>query len=615
MGLLLLAVATTVVVVGAAAVTAMLRPDSAIDAGITGGVVASAMFAFAVEAAGWAGVLQRAPTTLFATILSVTPIVIVLRQRRPIARRLALRERYAGAVTAGRESLASMLLLAVAAAAVIWEAFVGVVLTPYAYDALTYHLITAVGWIQHGNLDKSPLTPCCAHYPLTAELLFTWPMLLSGNDGVVNLVQVCFIVLGGFAVAGIARSAGVRGPLVALAGAAFVVTPVVLAQGPTEYVDVIIAAWALCALHSTIRFAVTSDVRRLVPAGLAIGMLLGSKGTGVIWAVVLVVTLVVVGASLVSRQRLSRRRALYGAATVLAACLALGSFWYVRNVAEHGNPVYPFRVSVFGAVLFDGPEHLGPIQEAVTQNQDSWPVQTLRAWAADLDFWHQHAYTYEQRDGGLGPVWAWLGAPLTLLVALGLVRRPRVLGIAVLVMGVVFVWQPYQWWSRFTIPLAGLGAVSVALAASWRVVGRLVRVGVLALGTAGAVLTIGHVDPASRAEPLDASRVLDLAGKPRSQRSATAVFFREYAFAERIRPGSRVVVDLEAEPIRFVYLLYGDDIARRVVPYTRGTDLSDAWVVTARGRTLDARVRRTGDHVLASDRRGVRAWMPRSERG
>ena len=36
----------------------------------------------------------------------------------------------------------------------------------------------------------------------------------------------------------------------------------------------------------------------------------------------------------------------------------------------------------------------------------------LRSWAADVDFWNQGSYDYQERLGGLGPLWPWLGLPL-----------------------------------------------------------------------------------------------------------------------------------------------------------------------------------------------------------
>jgi hypothetical protein len=40
---------------------------------------------------------------------------------------------------------------------------------------------------------------------------------------------------------------------------------------------------------------------------------------------------------------------------LLVPMLCLGSFWYVRDLVEFSNPVYPGSVKLLGQTLFDGP--------------------------------------------------------------------------------------------------------------------------------------------------------------------------------------------------------------------------------------------------------------------
>ena len=99
-------------------------------------------------------------------------------------------------------------IVALAALALAWQLLVALVLPPFAFDALTYHLTIVATWLQQDNLDPTPLSLCCSHYPANAELMFTWPVLFEGSDALVDTVQIGFAVLGSLATAGIARSAG-----------------------------------------------------------------------------------------------------------------------------------------------------------------------------------------------------------------------------------------------------------------------------------------------------------------------------------------------------------------------------------------------------------------------
>jgi hypothetical protein len=239
-------------------------------------------------------------------------------------------------------------------------------------------------------------------------------------------------------------------------------------------------------------------------------------------------------------------------------------------------------------------------------------VAVLRSWASDLLPWRVGSYDYQQLSGGLGPLWAWLGAPLLLLLALHLWRtRSAALTVLVPVLAMLLV-QPYRWWARFTLPLAALGVLAVVVAVE-RSRPVLLRRGLQAASTvlvlAGAALVLVEVDPASRAEPLPASRVLSLVGAPAEQRTLGRLVLPEYRFLDDVPSDALVLYDLEVPPLRFVYPLYGRSLGRTVVAASAGPVADDAWVITSRGRPLDAQAARTRSAPV-SDVDGVRVWAP-----
>ena len=595
-----------VLAVAAGLTTALLRPQSTLDAAITFGVVAATGSAGAVLATGAPGVLTP------AAILAVTAAWAILAG--------AARARRAGHLGVAlprlqpREHPWTAAVLALAVAALAWQLLVALILPPFAFDALTYHLTIVSSWIQAENINPSSLSLCCAYYPANSELLFTWPMLFAGGDRVVDLTQFGFVALSAAAVAGIARSAGLTRPAAA-AAALFTLTPIVLLQAPTNYADVIVAACALAGLHAMIRFAVTGAWQRLLVAGLAAGLLLGTKGTGVVWGAVLAVMALGVGAWLVRSRRLPVRATAWALAGFLAGLLALGSYWYARNWIEQGNPAYPFEVSVAGAEVFEGPLRVGDVlTEPDTGGGDPWPVATVRSWASDLDFWTQADYDYQQRSGGLGPLWPWLALPLLVPLAIGLIRRRSPALLALGAVGVVLLIQPYAWWSRFTIPLMALGAIAIAAAVAWAP-RRWMRVAVqalaLVLAVAGVALASHEVNPSARADPLPAKDLLSLTGESDEERSIGQLFFPEYRFLEGVPDTATVIVDLPAEPVRFVYPLFGPKLDRTVVPAGSGAPPPDAWVVTGSGRPLDRALAGMPGFTLAADEADVRVWRPR----
>ena len=505
-------------------------------------------------------------------------------------------------------------VLALAGLALAWQALVALVLPPFAFDALTYHLTIPATWVQQGNVEPSPLSLCCAYYPANAELLFAWPMLLLDGDALVRTVQLGCAVLGALAVAGIARSAGFGITVAAAAAGLFALTPIVLTQAPTNYADLLIASLSLAALHSALRFAITAEPLRLVPAGLAAGLLLGTKGTGVIWAAVLVAGVLVILVVVARRRRIEGRTAVAAGAVFVAGCLALGSYWYARNWIDTGNPAYPFRVEVAGTRVFEGPILLDEVLTPPDSSRElSAPEAIARSWAADLDFWRQGSYDYQQRLGGLGPLWSWLGLPLLLALGAALLRRPRPLLLVLAAVAAVFALQPYRWWSRFTIDLAALGAIAIAAVAletsrAW--LRRGVAAVALVLALAGAVLSSFQVDPSARAEPLDALDLVRLVGEPEDRRTVGRLFFPEYRFLDDVPADATIAVDLEAPEVRFVYPLFGSGLERSVVRAEESGPPDGAWLVTGAGRPLDRMARASNRFTLISAVGGLHAWRP-----
>jgi Dolichyl-phosphate-mannose-protein mannosyltransferase len=611
-GVVLLLAAVALLVVAAALTTALLRPESALDGAITAGVVAAAGVVASVLLAGAPGALTPAAVLAAQAVWAVAAAALLRRRGTNLARAFGRRPGMP-ASSALRAHPWAAAFVALAVAALGWQLVVSLVLPPFAYDALSYHLTTVASWIRDESVDPTPLSVCCAYYPANAELVFTWPVLFLETDAIVDSVQVGFAVLGALATGGIARSAGLSRAGAAAAGALFAVTPAVLTQAPTNYADVMVAACVVAALHSLTRFAVTGVPERLVVAGLAAGIVLGIKGTGILWAAALVLVALVLVARAGRSGRLPRRGAALAVAAFLVPCLALGSYWYARNWIEVGNPVYPFRVEVAGSTVFDGPFE---VDDVLTQpdpaRQESRPVQVLRSWAADVDFWRQGSYEYEQRQGGLGPLWPWLGLPLLLLAALLLLRRRSAALIAFAAVVAVFVVQPYAWWARFTIPLMAVGAVGIATsadAAPRRWMRTAIRGAALALATAGVALSSFEVDPAARAEPLPSPDVLRLIGDPPEERTVGRLFFPEYRFVERMPNDATVAVDLRASAVRFVYPLFGPRHQRDVRP--AGVEpVPGRWYVTSPGRPIDRALRRDRRFRLVSAERGVHAWRP-----
>jgi hypothetical protein len=119
---------------------------------------------------------------------------------------------------------------------------------------------------------------------------------------------------------------------------AFATMPAAMWLSGTAYIDVANGAFAGLGLAFAV-LAVTEDDRDLtVLAGLLLGFAAGSKYTGLQTIAVSALIILI----------LSRGKAVRTAALVTGLAVAVAAPWYVRNVVNTGNPVYPFFYSVLG---------------------------------------------------------------------------------------------------------------------------------------------------------------------------------------------------------------------------------------------------------------------------
>jgi len=79
---------------------------------------------------------------------------VIAAARAGLLARLALRRPLASRRVPWEAAIVALAVLLLA-----WQLLVALVLPPFAFDALTYHLTIVATWLQHGNLDPTTLSP------------------------------------------------------------------------------------------------------------------------------------------------------------------------------------------------------------------------------------------------------------------------------------------------------------------------------------------------------------------------------------------------------------------------------------------------------------------------
>lgn len=337
------------------------------------------------------------------------------------------------------------------AGALGWMVYAGLLMPPFGWDGLSYHIPPAVWWLQAGRIYPVPTQFTFGYgYPQGMSLLILWQLAYTATDHLVNVVQVPFILLGVLAAYGLAREAGIGQPWSWWASAFWGLTPIVLEQAVVPYNDVAVAALTLAAFYLVLRFRRTGAKGPLWLAGVALGVILGIKPNGFLVASV---------AGLLALLPVGRGKLLPAFGQILLALglpsLLLAGYWYVRNLVLHRNPLYPAAVRLFGHTLFNGPRTVENLIN-VTPGQSRWHSFTMALH--ELSPW----YTYDSPNGGFGPVFTALGVASLFAAGLHALVRRRWRVAALLGAGIMLLClQPFKY-PRYVLFLPALGGLSFA---------------------------------------------------------------------------------------------------------------------------------------------------------
>ena len=416
------------------------------------------------------------------------------------ARRLAPRPRLAGLLRRGRALLwprrrKSMRTFgAVAAALLLLTCLVRAWSEPYfAFDSLNYHLPFTAEVARTGTIPLAD-DDAQAHQPKLHCMLSAGLQILSGSERIVLGGNVLYLPLLLLAIYVAARALGCRRGAALLGTLPPVLAPELLMQAAGSMADlpfcVFWFAFAACTLHGARR----RDPGQALPSGAALGLALGCKSLALPFGPL---ALGCVGAWLVRIRRQERGRACL---VFAGAMLATGTFFYLRNLALTGNPLYPMEVRAFGRELFAG--------EYGSTVMSEWIF--AQRGRTDQPFWISFAYLLLPLVGVLRPALAnalpslaavglaHLLLPCLLLVAGACARRRQGLvwwcaAIPPLVLALCWFVVPYTY-GRFAltaVPFAGvmLACLAGSRPGSWLAAGWLIAYGmVYDTGAGGRVL-------------------------------------------------------------------------------------------------------------------------------
>lgn len=573
MGTVALVVCSFVVLLGGSAVAARAYRDGASRAerALVALLGALALVIVPAHALAWLGLVSRGSLLGASCGLALASVAIMhsigTRAAEALATALELIRLPRDAIKlAARERDVAGLGVVAFIAVVLWASFIAYLQPSSTWDGLWYHESIVGYTLQLGGMAEADVGSLHAYvngYPRFGEYLQLW-MVVAGErewiDGA-NPISGTLLVLAAYVL--IRRVA--RSQLAAIGFAtALGLMPGVALQFRSTLIDVTMAAFAACALCFATRPVVRA--RDLLFGALALGLLAGTKATGVLLAGAYGAVLAV---RFVAQARPRLRASAGPLAAALALVLALGAPSYARNYLKHGNPLWPLGYESKALhIAFKGKK------EAVPHNR---PFREVVSSLVSLP--EKGRETFDTRDNGYGNVMPFTVLPLAILAALALLYRAcralvrraplpdeeRLLLIVLATALLAAVAIPAIWWARFHIHVV-LAALALC---AWLLRPERVAIPVQALIfalVAGQLATLYVSKPGWGASPKGA---LNLARKTRSERFVDGLSARarmpteiNKAFEAEIGAGDVVATDGE---YLFLANLWNRAFSNRVV--------------------------------------------------
>jgi len=234
-------------------------------------------------------------------------------------------------------------------------------------DDESYHLAAMAVWHRFGDLRMIKFAvgdASTTFYPVGGEV-WSWVLLapFRDSDVLARWSQLPFAVASIVAVAAIGRRLGLSLRSALMAALLFAsIKRVFPGLALTAGNDHSSSFFTLAAIEASLALAAQPAAGLAVYAGVALGLLLGTKYIGLLFAPTILTVLALAGLGRRLRSAPGERlsvRALAGLAILMAAAGAMaGGYTYLRNWATAGNPIFPAPLSLFGHSILPGWEEV-----------------------------------------------------------------------------------------------------------------------------------------------------------------------------------------------------------------------------------------------------------------
>ncbi len=245
--------------------------------------------------------------------------------------------------------------------------FLAIIIPPFSWDSLTYHLPAIFGWAKSSKLVFTQPIRDPSYYPQNGELLTLWIYFLTNKLNLLNLVQFPFTFLLAISTYSVSKKLNLSNSFLAIP--LVLLTPVIMIQSATSYVDVISAAFFVSALSLLLGYLTSKRIAFLILASISMGLFCGVKPFG--WAISFIFIIVIIVYYLYNKKLIRTRIIFFSILFIFIA----GGFWYIRNLILTGNINFPYNIRIFGITIMKGIKEPG-----YNMHLEQWFVNNRWEW-------------------------------------------------------------------------------------------------------------------------------------------------------------------------------------------------------------------------------------------
>jgi len=337
-------------------------------------------------------------------------------------------------------------------------------------DGKNYHVPVLYDYIQKEKITENEKVVWSEAYPKNMEMLNLWTLLFDPSGKILRTPQLFIALLGSLAVYGILRKLKEKRVYSALGSLCFFISPFILCQTTTTYLDGSLISVFMMALYFLLEYLDSKKTSDLIFMSILIGLMVGMKSSGIAYGAITIIFLLVY-LLFIEKEKikdLTKPFIIIGSLTIL-----FGGSFYIWNFIRFENPLFPFKMLFFDG--YDVNERImipmtpdvitgkGPLYQIFY----SWyqlPTNTMTGIDQSGLISRLLVFSCDQRIGGMGAIWSLVLFPSILLYSIIATRKKKNLTkhewLLIAIILTSFIITPASWWARYSGFIALLGIIA-----------------------------------------------------------------------------------------------------------------------------------------------------------